>query len=200
MGSVSRFWGWALGAVLVMVLLTSGGCGILGIGNPTLRTFEVAPHKGSCFGLFATLCLQVREPGETDFGNLYETPVGFDYEWGFAYVIQVEEHDVENPPADGSSIRRVLRKIIAKTPTAPGSTFELTLVGGSGIRSLGDDLYSLFSGPQQMVCAGSEECAELGRLVMEQSWMRITLAHPPDRQDPFPITAWALCADQQGPC
>lgn len=188
----------AVGAGLIGV--TAAGCGILGIGDSTVRTLEVAAHKGTCFGLFSTLCLQVREPGETEFSNMYETPRGFQYEWGFEYLIEVEEHDINDPPADGSSIRRVLRKVLSKTPVAPGSTFELTLIGGSGIRSLGPHRYSLFAGPETLACSGPVDCDELAGLVTEERWIRITLAHPEDRGQSFTITGWMACREEGGSC
>ena len=183
----------------LLLLLAAGGCGILGIGDATVRTYEVAAHKGTCYGLFATLCLQVREPGDTEFQNLFETPSGFDYEWGFDYVIEVEEHDVENPPADGSSIRRVLREVLSKVPVASGSTFELTL-GGGGLRPLGQDRYSLFAGPETAVCAGTLACDELAGLVRDERWLQVGFAHPEEPGLPFLITGWTRCPEEHGPC
>ena len=79
------------------------GCGILGIDGSETRILEVAPYKAGCIGLFETLCLQVREPDEDSFGNTFTPIRGFSYEWGFTYLIRVEDQDIDNPPADGSS-------------------------------------------------------------------------------------------------
>ena len=40
---------------------------------------------------------------------------GFDYEEGFEYVLKVNQSNVENPPADGSSIEYILIEVLSKT-------------------------------------------------------------------------------------
>lgn len=185
---------------LLWLGLASSACGIFGPEDAVVRTWEVAPQKGACFGLFATLCLLVREPGAAEFTNLYDTPEGFDYEWGMAYVIDVAEYHLDVHVPDASSIRRVLRRVRSRTPVAPGSLFDLTLTGGEGIRSLGAGRYTLFAGPQELACVASTGCAELETLVAEQRTVRVTLAHPEDHGKPFTVSAWIACPEVGGPC
>lgn len=181
-------------------VLATGACDILGVSDGEVRTLEVAAHKGSCFGLFARLCLLVRAPGEAAYQNLYDTPQGFEYEWGFEYVIVVEEHQVDNPPADGSSIRRVLRRVVSKETVEPGSTFDLTLTGGEGIRAVGDDRYTIFSGPEEIVCSGGVSCEGLATRVAEGGRVRLTLEHPYVMGAPFAVEGWVECEAAEGPC
>ena len=77
---------------------------------------------------------------------------------------------------------------------------ELTLVGGGGLRPLGQDRYSLFAGPESAVCAGALECDELAGLVGDERRIRVGFAHPEEPGQPFLITGWMPCTEEQGPC
>ena len=147
-------------SILLAAAVVLGACGILDLDDGTVRTFEVAPFKGSCFGLFPTLCLQVREPGAADWGNLYDTPAGFDFEWGVATVIEVEERTVDPAPVDGSSIRRTLRRVLSRTPEPADATFELFVLA-TGLEAVGGGRYRVYSGPDVVACDGGATCAGL---------------------------------------
>jgi len=102
-----------------LVLLASllAGCGILGIdGYDGKATWEVAPEKATCFGLFETTCLQVREPGASSYENFYGSIDGFDFQPGFRYLIRVGWHRVDPVPVDGSSRRYELIELLSKEP------------------------------------------------------------------------------------
>jgi len=104
-----------------LVLLASlvAGCGILGIdGYDGKVTWEVAPEKAVCFGLFETTCLQVREPGASTYESFYGSIEGFDYEPGFQYLIRVGWHKVDPVPIDGPSRRYELIDLLRKEPVA----------------------------------------------------------------------------------
>jgi len=60
--------------------------------------------------------LLVRESPEADYSYFYSTIAGFDYEPGYNYELLVEKTPVENPPADGSSIRWTLVEVIEIVP------------------------------------------------------------------------------------
>ena len=48
--------------------------------------------------------------------NLFYSQIeGFSYEPGYEYVLQVRKEKIDNPPADGSSIRYRLVKVVSKT-------------------------------------------------------------------------------------
>ena len=85
-------------------------------------------------------------------------------------------------------------------PVAGGSIFELTLFGGRGLRPLGQDRYSLFAGPESAVCGGGLECDELARLVGDEHRIQVGFAHPEEPGQPFLITGWMPCTEEQGPC
>ncbi len=74
----------------------------------------IADHKVSCTGAGPQECLLVKKNVSDDWQFFYGGIEGFDYEEGFEYIIEVKVYDVENPPADGSSKRYVLNRIISK--------------------------------------------------------------------------------------
>jgi len=185
-------------ALLVLILLTPA-CGILGLDGTTTRTLEVAPYKAGCTGLFPTLCLQVREVGQSDFLNLFETPIGFDYEWGFHYVISVKEKELDEVPADASSIRRTLERVISKTPVEQGSTFEL-LVVAEGLVPANGSRYVLFSGPEEVECSSSLSCEGLADFLESGDRVLLSLRFPAISGEPFEIVEWQPCESLFGSC
>ena len=80
------------------------------------RIVQVAGQRAPCSGVAPMLCLQVRtQPGaawEAHYGEIE----GFDWQVGVEYVIRVREVAVQNPPADGSSLRWVLEEVLERSP------------------------------------------------------------------------------------
>jgi len=76
----------------------------------------VASDYADCIGVAPQKCLLVKEEGSSDWQYLYTSIEGFNYEPGYEYIIDVRKEKVENVPADGSSLKYVLVKEIAKTP------------------------------------------------------------------------------------
>jgi hypothetical protein len=185
-------------ALLVSILIGSG-CGILGLDGTTTKELEVAPYKAGCTGMGPMLCLQVREPGETEFRNMFETPAGFQYEWGFEYLISVDEVQVDNPPADGSSISRRLGSVLSKTPVPPGSTFQL-LAAPEGFQPIGDSRYLLFHGPEEIECSPGPRCTGLATSIADGVRALLLLRYPPTPGEPFQVVDWMACNSLFGPC
>ncbi|GGZ85295.1 hypothetical protein GCM10007028_24380 [Algibacter mikhailovii] len=62
-------------------------------------------------------CLQVKEsPDDKNWSNFYSQIEGFDYEPGYLYTIEVRIEDIPEDQivADGSSIKYILKTVIAK--------------------------------------------------------------------------------------
>lgn len=76
--------------------------------------FEVASERVECVGEMQQLCLQVREPGETEWELFYDEIEGFTWEEGFRYTLEVARRTVENPPADGSSFQYRLVRVVER--------------------------------------------------------------------------------------
>ncbi|SDR03685.1 protein of unknown function [Chryseobacterium soldanellicola] len=79
------------------------------------KTFIVGPQTADCTGVAPMKCLQVKENQTGNWTNFYSNIEGFTYEPGYEYVLKVKTEKVENPPADGSSIKYILVKQVSKT-------------------------------------------------------------------------------------
>ncbi len=79
------------------------------------KTFIVGPQTADCTGVAPMKCLQVKEKPSENWTNFYSNIEGFTYEPGYEYVLQVKTEKIENPPADGSSIKYTLVKQVSKT-------------------------------------------------------------------------------------
>ncbi len=175
--------------IVIILAVASTGCGLF---DGTNVTYEVQHYKGQCFGLFVTLCLQTRLPGETQFLNMFQTPEGFQYEWGFTYVIDVREEPVDNPPADGSSIRRILRNVVLKTPADRGAPFSLTLT--NRYETIVENVPWVFTvhGQRDFTCLPPVDCDGLRAELAAGSTLQYDFRHPASSDDPLVLDAWTL--------
>ncbi|AOK07711.1 DUF4377 domain-containing protein [Burkholderia sp. AU19243] len=83
-------------------------------GQPVTKTVYVAPQTARCIGVAPMDCLQVRSSPAERWSLWYAGIEGFAYQPGYDYVLEVDEYRVAQPPADGSSIRWVLRRIVER--------------------------------------------------------------------------------------
>lgn len=181
-------------AVTTAATALLAACDLLGIGEESVRTLEIAPHKAPCFAPFPALCLQAREPGEPKFLNLSGTPEGFDFRWGITYVIEVEEHEVSTVIQDGSSVRRELKRIVSETPVSEGSAFTME-PEPEGLAALGGDRYRLYAGPEEIVCSLGATCAELADAVGREARISLVLGYPEGVEPVLPVVAWEECGE-----
>ena len=79
------------------------------------KTIFIKSSYQDCTGEAEQKCLVVKEKGTSDWELFYDTIDGFNYEEGYNYVLDIMVETVDNPPADGSSIKYSLVKIISKT-------------------------------------------------------------------------------------
>lgn len=73
----------------------------------------VAAEKRECMAVGPTECLQIRHSPKEDWQLLYGDIVGFDYQPGRVYQIEVSEVRIPEPPADAPDRQWVLRQIIS---------------------------------------------------------------------------------------
>jgi hypothetical protein len=85
-------------------------------GQAVTRTVYVAPQKARCVGVAPMECLQVRNTPNEPWSLWYAGIEGFDFQPGFQYVLEINEYKVPNPPADGSSIHWVLKRVVQRQP------------------------------------------------------------------------------------
>ncbi len=70
-----------------------------------------------CEGLFTQECLLVQEGdrlGSGDWNFFYSEIEGFEFDPGFVYNLEVNKTTIDNPPADGSSLKYELIRVISK--------------------------------------------------------------------------------------
>jgi hypothetical protein len=176
--------------LIVVLAGTAGGCDLLG---PTRRTFIVQHYAAECVGAFIQRCLLVKAPSQPDFDFLYQGIEGFDYQWGFVYHIEVEEHSVSNPPADGSSIRIELRKQISRTRADPGTEFDLVLTGSAGsVVEVATGRYRLLGWPD-FSCGLGVSCPDLAARLLAGKRVHFRFAHPATSSDALTVLSWDEC-------
>ena len=77
---------------------------------------EVAPVLVDCVGIAPMKCLHYRKVGDIEWLNHYSGIDGFEYQPDYRYVLEVKQTPVINPPADASSLRWELVRIVEKHP------------------------------------------------------------------------------------
>jgi len=83
-------------------------------GRPVTKTVYVAPQAARCTGVAPMDCLQVRSSPAEPWSLWYAGIEGFAYQPGYQYVLEVDEYRVAHPPADASSIRWVLKRVVER--------------------------------------------------------------------------------------
>jgi heat shock protein HslJ len=87
-------------------------------GESVEKTVYVGPELVDCVGVAPQKCMLVKENPEDEYTFFYDQIEGFDYEEGYEYKLIISEEQVENPPADASSIKWTLVSIESKKPVA----------------------------------------------------------------------------------
>jgi hypothetical protein len=78
---------------------------------------DVAAETVECRGEATQRCLRVRRSGEEAWTNFYDRIEGFTHEDGVRYRLEVLQRRVPDPPADGSSFRYTLLRVLERVPT-----------------------------------------------------------------------------------
>lgn len=84
---------------------------------PEGTNLRVNYFTSTCQGLITQECMLIQEGeilGTKDWNFFYSGIEGFEYEAGFVYNLEIIKTTIENPPADGSSIKYELIRIISK--------------------------------------------------------------------------------------
>lgn len=76
----------------------------------------VSPMTQTCVGVGEQDCLVVRFEDEDELSFFYDSIEGFVYEPNFAYRLRVRITDIENPPADASSLNYELVEVVQQFP------------------------------------------------------------------------------------
>lgn len=116
------------------------------------KTFIVGPQTADCTGVAPMKCLQVKENASGNWTNFYSNIEGFTYEPGYEYVLKVKTEKIENPPADGSSIKYTLVKQVSKTK-------KTGMAAGEKIIIVGPQTVDCSAGAGRMKCLQVKEKA-----------------------------------------
>ena len=175
--------------LLLVPILTLAGCSVF--GNSHDQTLSIAHYKAECVGIAYRLCMLSKKESEATFELDYDGIEGFTFEWGFSYTLLIEEHAVKNPPADGSSIRRTLLRVLSKEAVEVGSTFEIALTTGKNhrITEKGDGVFE-FYGERTFICSANSLCDELSQLLQQASRYVFTFEHPASSDQPLILHNW----------
>lgn len=79
------------------------------------RILEIAPTLVDCVGVIKTQCMQVREPGQ-NWGNFFGAIEGFNFKPDYSYKLLVNLSKLENQPADSSSLKYTLVRLLDLDP------------------------------------------------------------------------------------
>lgn len=78
-----------------------------------LTRLWIEPELVDCEGVGPQTCMQVAESADGPTELFYDGIEGFEHEAGTAYVVDVRIETVDDPPADGSSLRYVLVEVVS---------------------------------------------------------------------------------------
>lgn len=78
-----------------------------------LTRLWIAPELVDCEGVGPQTCMQVAESADGPTELFYDTIEGFEHQAGTTYVVDVRIETVDDPPADGSSLRYVLAAVVS---------------------------------------------------------------------------------------
>ena len=81
------------------------------------KTIFVGPQLVDCVGVTLQKCMMIKESSDSEWTYFYDKIRGFDFEPGYEYKLQVAVTEVENPPADASSLNYELVSVISKIQT-----------------------------------------------------------------------------------
>src|SRR5690606_20039589 len=81
--------------------------------QPGTKYIEDGPELRDCTGVGPQQCMQVRRFGEQDWEHFYGAIEGFSHQPGHTYLLQVKTETIENPPADASSVRWILERVVS---------------------------------------------------------------------------------------
>ena len=112
--------------VLLVAVTILTACVPIGGGSAGTAVY-VGPYEVPCTGVAPQMCMLVREDPKDDWTLFYDQIAGFEYEPGYEYELMVQKQEVENPPADASSVRWTLLEIVSKKRDLEGTTWVLDL-------------------------------------------------------------------------
>ncbi len=179
--------------IAAALLGTVVACSSLEPSRPTQRTLLVQHHAEECMGPWHQLCLLVKLPQEQQMTRHYGEIAGFGFEWGYTYEIEVQDHRVANPPADGSSVRTVLQKVVSRQRVPTGTEFEMLLTGGEGrVEEVTPNHYRFYNAAE-FTCPAGASCDELRSRISAGERIKYRFRHSAAPEFPLTVVQWEVC-------
>jgi len=97
---------------ILLTLITLSSFTLMGCKKT--ETVLIKSNLVICEGVSTQKCMQYQIKGEDSWQLFYDEIDGFTYEEGYTYELEVDIEKVTNPPADGSSLKYSLKKVITK--------------------------------------------------------------------------------------
>ena len=116
--------------LLFMMTLIIFSCSSDEVNKPQTIDMRINHYQNTGIGegLFLTLLVQEENNiGSDTWTKFYGSIKGFDYQPGYIYDIKVIVEQVNNPPADGSSLKYTLQEIKSTQKVANETPFEIDL-------------------------------------------------------------------------
>ena len=149
-------------------------------GRPDMVDMRVNHFRQTAVGEGRYLVYLVQEEdeiGNTSWNYFYDEIEGFDYEQGYVYDIKARKFNIDNPPADGSSLKYVLVSVISKEEVPVDETFDINLksYGENFVTQSENDL--LLLNKYKIEC--SSMCETLAADLLERDKVTGTFIHGP---------------------
>lgn len=116
--------------ILIIIISLFSSCS--NDNDSQIVNLEIKHYRVPAIGLDLLLTTYVREGDDPNFRTFFSGIEGFTHELGFDYELLVRRSEVENPPADGSSIRYELIDVVSQTPGSTTESFEIGLAFNRG--------------------------------------------------------------------
>lgn len=100
----------------ILIAILSFNVGIL--AKSKTQILVIADRMADCTGVAPMKCLQIKLPQDEKWTLFYGVIENFQYIAGYTYVARVAVDTVKNPPADGSSKKYRLKKILSREKTS----------------------------------------------------------------------------------
>lgn len=84
--------------------------------TPTTETLYIQDQLADCVGVAPMKCMQVRSQPGASWSLFYQQIEGFTFEPGFRYRLEVRTEQLTDVPADASSVRYQLIRVVSKQP------------------------------------------------------------------------------------
>ena len=184
---------------IVLALAAIAACSSTGPSGPArVYTVEVAPTLGECMSwVYSWPCLQVRTAPDGAFQSQLTSIEGFAFEWGHEYILQVEEYIIPDPPADGSSRRYELVRVLSDRTLPPGT--EFTYIAYSESRSIlrkdGGNLRMFLD--LTMPCGA--DCEALGAAIDAEHRFELRMQLTGNKETPVALIDWTSCPATASP-